>query len=114
MARLPTPRYRFIFALVVVICILLLWTREWSPEASPDDSYLSRFRQSIELPQGPQVYASEEHKNTVVTLDNVRYRWTTIHANVLPEKDARHLEILAFLEGKSREPGSSTPLDCGH
>lgn len=96
MLRISAPAYRLL-VFVVIASLLVLWSLDWLPQSTylqPAVSSGSRERPSR------QVYASEEHKNSTFTLNGSKYRWSTLHANVLQEDDERYMEVLAFLEGR--------------
>lgn len=96
MLRISAPAYRFLLV-VVIASLLVSWSLDWLPQSTylqPAVSSGSRERRSR------QVYASEEHKNSTFTTNGSRYRWSTLHANVLQENDERYMEVLAFLEGR--------------
>lgn len=103
MLRALVARYRFL-PLLLLAPAIALWKINWLfdldyMQAAPL-ALTPTSREAAGPAQGRQFYASEDHKHTVFTVDKVKYKWTTIHANVLEEEESRYMEVLAFLEGE--------------
>lgn len=81
---------------LLLIPLIALW--KINDLSRPDG--ISKLIGDREEPAGRRLFASEEHQNTVFTVENVNYKWTTIHANILEEETGRYMEVLSFLEGK--------------
>jgi hypothetical protein len=105
MLRTLAMRYRYL-PLLLLVPAFALWKINWLfnfdyLQAAPSTlTSTSTLTEAARPAQGRQLFASEDHKETVFTVDNVNYKWTTIHANVLEEEDSRYMEVLAFLEGE--------------
>lgn len=95
--RILAFRYRLLP--LFLIPLLAFWKIDWLLDLTGQDSASFRQAETQEY-KGREVFASEVHQDTVFLLNNHKYKWTTIHANVLEEDNARYMEVLAFLEGK--------------
>lgn len=96
MLRIPAIRLRF-FPLLL-LPLIVLWKIDGLTYIG--DMHHMQTKGAKEQPSGRQLFASEEHHDTVFSVENVKYKWTSIHANVLEEETGRYMEVLAFLEGK--------------